>query len=354
MSSERSAAPDKAALYRAKVRALASIYWADGDDSAFEAVDFPSAGVVTAPGGDGTWAWVHPWAPQPSLGGVLLWTGRRDVSTVFLIVDAAEGGPAGRLARQATAFAQPGIEVHELHEADGSTLTPADPAPFAEPRSPVAPPELVDLLVAAGVEVVVEDGMVRGEVDGLEVARIVSGETTAKVPIDEPLLEVGVGAADRELTAMLHGEQSPADQLGRAVSYVRRNRRADTLHHPLARLVPERWLRAVLVRRPELVGLAELRPAEGPTPRTNLRDTACAVAEGTTPDGRPVVVATSVGIDVDLVPAAADARALLNPDAELWLVVPHEDDHPGTRRLAGQLRQPAEVVIVPDGWRSPS
>lgn len=345
---------NQAALRRAKVRALAAFYWADGDTDVFTDADFPSAGVVTTPGDEGTWAWAYPWAPQPGLGGVLLWADRNDVSSLFLVVDA--GGvddPAGRLARQASAFARPEVEVMVLEEVagEGPTLVPADPAPVSEQPAPASPPELMGLLEDAGVEVVVEGGMVRGEVDGLEVARIVTGETTAGVPLDEPLLEVGVGAADRELTAMLHGELPPARQLSRAVAYVREHR-VDGSHHPLAQLVPERWLRAVLIRRPDLVGLAELRPAEGPSPRLNLKDTMPAFAQGTTPDGRPVVVACSVGIDVDLVPTAADARAFVNPDADLWLVVPQKDDHPSARRLAGNLAHPAQVVPVPDTWRT--
>ena len=43
-------------------------------------------------------------------------------------------------------------------------------------------------------------------------------------------------------------------------------------------------------------------------PRTNLSDAVPCVATGLDPDGRPVVVVCSVGIDLDVVPFAADAR----------------------------------------------
>jgi hypothetical protein len=76
------------------------------------------------------------------------------------------------------------------------------------------------------------------------------------------------------------------------------------------------------------------------------------VATGEAPDGTPVVVACAVGMPLDLVPAAADARAALAPDARLLLAVPERDDHPGTRRLAAQLLRPAEVVPVPGDWRA--
>lgn len=65
----------------------------------------------------------------------------------------------------------------------------------------------------------------------------------------------------------------------------------------------------------------------------------------------PVVVACSVGIDLELVPAAADVRAVHSPDARLVLALPERDAVPVTRRLAASLVRPAEVVTPGDGWR---
>ena len=59
----------------------------------------------------------------------------------------------------------------------------------------------------------------------------------------------------------------------------------------------------------------------------------------------------SVGIDLDLVPAAAEARLALDPEADLVLVVPERDDHPMTRALAERLRMRAEVRTVVGDWR---
>jgi hypothetical protein len=210
----------------------------------------------------------------------------------------------------------------------------------------------VDLLIDAGLEVVAEGGLVRGEVNGLEIARIVHGATTAGVPIAEPQLEVGVGKADRELTAMVHGELAPVDQLARVVGIVREHRRPGAPRHPLNQLVPERWLRAVLCRDPGIVGVAALRPAPGVRARPNLTERDIAIAAGTAADGAPVVVACSVGIALDLVPTAADACEAIDPAARLLLALPERDDHPGTRRLAARLRTPAEVVPVPGDWRA--
>jgi hypothetical protein len=65
-----------------------------------------------------------------------------------------------------------------------------------------------------------------------------------------------------------------------------------------------------------------------------------------------VLVVCSTGIDLDLVPFAADARLLDGRDPRLVLVLPDGDDHPVTRDLAGALRRPADVVTVGREWRS--
>ena len=71
-----------------------------------------------------------------------------------------------------------------------------------------------------------------------------------------------------------------------------------------------------------------------------------------TASGAEVVVACSVGVHLDLVPAAADARQALAPDARLLLVVPERDAHPVTRALAERLVAPAELVPVAGDWRT--
>lgn len=242
------------------------------------------------------------------------------------------------LARRAQAFADPPV----VGRVEGREVRPADPEPLAPPPPP--PPGALDLapaLVAAGADVVVEHGVVCGEVLGLEIARIVESDGELRI-------EAGVGRHDREAFAMVHGSLPTADALAAVIGTVRRARTAGGADHPLHRLAPERWLREVLLRRPDLVGLSSLDRHEGPAPRPNVKDRWPAVAVG---DG--AVVVCSVGVDLDLVPFAADARlaATGGHDARLLLVVPERDAHPVTRALAASLRNPAEVVTVPDGWR---
>ena len=240
-----------------------------------------------------------------------------------------------------------------MWEIDGTALRPAVAAARrGGRRRPPPAPALAELLVDADLEVVVEDGIVRGEVLGLEVARIVHGTTTAGTPIDEPVLEVGVGHADRELTGMLHGNLPPAAQLARVIEIVRAQRRVGCRAAPAQPARPGALAAGDARRRPARIGLAELRPAPPAVPRPNLRDPAIAMAVGVDPSGAEVVVACSVGVHLDLVPAAADARLALGPEARLLLVVPERDAHPVTRALAERLVTPAELVALAGDWRT--
>jgi hypothetical protein len=149
----------------------------------------------------------------------------------------------------------------------------------------------------------------------------------------------------------VHAGLPPLDQLLRVRDIVLEHRRPDALRHPLNQLAPERWLRARLVRDPGLVGCAQLRPAPPAVPRPNLRDPAVAFAIGVDAGGDTVVVACSVGVHLDLVPSAADARGALAPSARLLLALPSRDAHPVTQALAARLLAPAELVPVDGDWR---
>jgi len=250
---------------------------------------------------------------------------------------------AGVLARRAELF-DPAPTVWAVHERE---LVRAEPEPVGEPPA-VAPlsEEFALLLADAGADVVREHGVVTGEVLGLEIARVVvDDEGTAA-------LEVGVGRHDREAFQMVHGELPTRDALASVISTVQQNRRPGTEAHPLYRLVPERWARSVLVERPDLVGARRLAPVDPLLPRESVKDVMAACLVGEDVEGRPLVVACSVGIDLDLVPTAAEVRAHHAPEARLVLAVPERDDHPVTRRLATRLRRPAEVVVLPDDWRA--
>ncbi|MET0727478.1 MAG: hypothetical protein ABWZ76_04170 [Acidimicrobiales bacterium] len=328
---------DRSSLLRAKIRSLVTGHLGAGERTS---LDFPGGAALVS----GGCSWVMLDAdPVKAFGSALVWADRQGTPDVHVLVES----DAEVLARRASCF-DPSPAVWRI---DGTSLVIAEAAPPAS--SPPAPPSpgLAELLVDADLEVIVEGGVVRGEINGLEVARIVHGTSTSGVPLDAPLLEVGVGHADRELTMMLHGSLSPVDQLARVSEIVRTHRRAGAEPHPLYQMAPERWLRARLVVDPGRVGLVRLRPIAPAIQRPNLRDRAVAIALGEAATGAPVVVACSVGVDLDLVPSAADARLSAAPDAELLLVVPERDAHPVTKALAARLRQPAELVTVGEDWR---
>jgi hypothetical protein len=278
--------------------------------------------------------------PARSLGGALAWAHQQGADHLHVV---AEGKAAGVLARRARYFASPPT----IWRVVGAGLEPAEPEPHAEPPTP--PPAAValgEVLGDAGATVVHEHGVVLGEVLGLEIARVVVDDR------GEPRIEVGVGRNDRDAFALLHGDTPAPEAVADVVATVQRHRNADASEHPLQRLAPERWLREVVVTAPALVGANQLHRIAGPVARTNLKESLPAPAAGIGADGEPVVVVCSVGVDLDLVPAAADARAAHDPAARLVLVVPARDDQPVTQRLASALAEPATVVAIAGDWRT--
>lgn len=233
---------------------------------------------------------------------------------------------------------------------DGTTLTEAPPAAY-EPDPPLGPrtEAFRALFEQAGATTVAEGGILRAEVRGLEVARIVVDETT-----NEPRLAVGVGKHDREAQKEIHGDSQTLDHLFEVVRIVAEHRVAEGAGHAAFHLSPERWLRDVVIRNSALVGAADdLEARPSPNPRDDLRAAAPAPAAGTTSDtGAPLLVVCSVGTDLDLVPAATDAHAADGRNPHIRFVVPEGDDLPSTRDLVDLLTIPADLVTVPPDWRN--
>jgi hypothetical protein len=276
--------------------------------------------------------------PERVLGPALAWARQHgEDGPLNVVVD--DPSAAGVLARRAQWFATP----PRVWRAEGRSLVAAAPAPYAPP-APVTDDRLslLPLIEAAGATPAVEHGVVAGEVAGLEVCRAVIDSDLGTIR-----LEVGVGAHDREAFLLVHGDVPPAEALAGVVAAVVEHRRPGAEPHPLNRLNAERFLRWRLLEEPSLVGALVLEAAPPPVPRTNLKDAVPCVAVGVDDDGDAVVVVCSVGIDLDLVPFAADARGAVGlDDARLLLAVPERDDHPVTRALAARLRCPAVVRPV--------
>ena len=276
--------------------------------------------------------------PERALGGSMAWGRHAGVDEVHVLA----GTATGLLARRAAAFSP----APRVWSTDGRSLAPATADPVQ--REPGPAPEVeafVPLILGAGADPVFEAGILRAEVLGLEVARVVADDSGTR-------LEVGVGRADREAQRLVHADRPAAEALRRAVAAVRDVRRPDAPEHQVNRLAQERWMRSILLRRPELVGARHLEAVPSPVLRSDLRMAAPAPASGIDDAGRPLLVVCSTGIDVDLVPAAADARLTDGRGARLLLVVPEADDHPVTRWLASRLAEPAEVRTLDGDWRN--
>lgn len=316
---------------------LAVLVREHGDTDAGEPLAFPGGAALLAP--DGRRAWILLDAdPERSLGAALAWARQRQVADLQLIVD---GGPAGVVARRAGYFAPPPL----VWRAVGRTLEPAEPTLLVPPIDPdPGALALAPILEAAGVDVVVEHGEIVAEVLGLEIARVVR--------VDDGFhIEVGVGRHDREAFGLVHSQMPTPGALASVAATVRTHRTPDAPDHPLKRLASERWLRELVIEAPASVGAADLERVAPPWPRRSLNEMAPAVAAGSGAGGdASLVVVCSVGIDLDLIPAAADARAAIDPEAELVLVLPERDAYPVTRDLAARLVHPARLVVVPGDW----
>jgi hypothetical protein len=280
-------------------------------------------------------------------GAALAWSTRHHVQALDVLVDdtsgEAPGAPfaAGVIARRAGQMAHP----PGIWEVRGRELVAAAPAPTAAPEERLrecSEAELAELMSAYGVEPVLEHGVLRGEYLGLEVARVVSGK-----------LEVGVGRHDRAGRAYMRPEQSAGDALDEVVAAVKARRRPAAAAHPANTLARGRWLRSVVCSRPDIVGAAGLGPVSPPVPWFDLPEAGPAPCLGrSASDGAPLLAVCSVGVDVDLVPTAADARLAHCPGAELLLVVPAGDDVPILGEMAALLARPATIRTVPKDWQS--
>ncbi len=322
-------------LLAAKARALV-VDASNIDASELTVTPFPGGALVRAE--NAAWCLLDDGAVR-SLGAAMVLADRQRLDTLHVMAESIE--TAGVVARRAEQFRN-GPTVWRI---EGRSLVPAVPAPIPAPVEPsAAARELIGMLIAAGVDVTVEHGEIRGELRGLEIARVVESTEGTR-------LEVGVGRHDREAFTMVHGNLPTAQALESVIASVDAVRRADAEAHPLRRLAPEGWLRWRLLQDPYLIGAQELRPVEPPTPRDSVKDIGASIAVGRDFAGQSIVVACSVGIDLDVVPTAADARVLNDPDAKVVIVVPERDDHPATRRLAERLVGPAEVIGLSGEWR---
>lgn len=331
----------RARLVAAKLAALVRGREGDGDR---QPGTFPAGATLLE--GERAWVLLDEVTPR-SAGGVLVWASRAGAQEVDVIVDAdVDPTLAADLARRCAWFGGR-TRVWTVQPDRDWEAVEAGPVPSVAP-GPDGVETLVDLLVAHGCEVVTEHGVVRGERLGLEVARVVEADGAYR-------LETGVGRFDREVGAMVRAELSAADSLGAVLTIVDRVRHPGAPPHPVRDLCRERWVRVTLEKDPALAGFELIEPVESTVERPNLRDPHPAMAVGTRPGGKRVVVACTSGVDVDLLPVAEDTRRREAPDAPLVIVHPEGSViPPAALSAAAWLPQAPEVVSVPSPWAAPA
>ena len=307
------------------------------------ALAFPGGSALSDPAGGQAWVLIDDGEVSRFGPAMALCLQAGAASGMHILVQESVPGAAGVIARRASSFA---CDV-EVWKVDGRSLVPADPAARADAAvlaaEPPPDPVVVDLLASHGAEPVFEHGVLRGEVLGLEVARMIDGR-----------LVVGVGRHDRDARAEMRPGEDVGAALDSAVEAVRAWRRPGAASHPANTLARGRWLRSVLRAHPEAIGLESLEPVAPPLAWFDLPEAGAAPALGADRSGQEVVVLCSVGVDLDLVPTAADCRLLYgsSPEVPLWIVVPAGDDVPANRRMAGMLRAPATPVTVSREWQA--
>jgi len=310
---------------------------------------FPSGAALV----DDATAWVLvEGSAVRSLGAALAWAIRHDTTSLHLVAE----DTTGLLARRAQRLA---FAVTIWFPQDRSLL-PVVAEPLAEPAAPSPQHlELVAVIEAAGATANIEHGVVVGEVRGLEVCRVVDQPTVGhfadlgdvdiaprpdSVTADGVLLEVGVGANDREAFRMLHGDIPTTEALAAVVDSVLAHRSSDAPQHPLNRLGQERYLRWQLEQDPTLVDMVAVTPTEPPQPRPNLKDPIPCVARATGSDGRESMVVCSVGVDVDLVGFVADVQEMA--EAPVIVALRARDAMAITRDLLDLLVTPVDIRVV--------
>jgi hypothetical protein len=269
--------------------------------------------------------------PRGWLGGAVVWAHRQNLRTLHILLDhvaPADVTRAGVLTNPPT-----------LWQISGRSLVPAvagvvEPQPVSEDQL-----RLFSALIAdAGAELVIDHGVIRAEVLGLEVGRVTTDEN------DVPWLEVGVGRHDRLANAMLGHDRDIAASLKNAVGSVESRRRHDAGTHPANQLARERWLRCIIRNQPLLVGVSvALHAIESMRPAALKQlDPALLLGDG-------VLVACSVGVDLDAAIDAATVRARIDPSLRLLLVIPEHDVFEAQRIVVSSIPN-AEIVTVPDTW----
>ena len=191
-------------------------------------------------------------------------------------------------------------------------------------------------------DVIAEHGVLRAEVNGLEVARVVQNAE------NQFEISVGVGDYDQSAYQVMHGNIAVERNLTKVISTVKKYRTKAGPAHPLNRISRSRWLIAEAIADPSFLGIDELNFVEPLLPRNDVtKDQACSAIGRK--ENSIVLVLASTGIDLDLVPQATGQIFRHNPEIVL-LLLPAQDHHPAISRQARYLSVQPTFVAAREPW----
>lgn len=270
----------------------------------------------------------------------MLLASRAGSPAVRIVVPSERDAEIGVTARRARLWRVPAT----VERLVGNVASPVVAAAHrTEGSVPESHERFAAVIAESGAQVVSEHGVLTGEVDGLEVCRVVDDGFG-------PRLEVGVGSHDREAFQMLHGETPAADSLTRIVASVAALRAPAADPHPLNRLAPERQLRQRVIAAPSLVGAdtALAVPGALPAPGPGHPSPAHLVVQR---NDEHVLVACTTGTDLGAMADALDTFDWHRDQHELTalvVAVPLRNQLRAIDDLAGCAGVPATVIGIPD------
>jgi len=212
------------------------------------------------------------------------------------------------------------------------------------PEKPVVNETAMSLLIENGCDVIREHDVIKGEIKGLEVARIIKDFDNLSN------MQIGVGHYDQEAHKLVDWGESPNEKLARVVSEVRQYRNKEAQPHPLNRVARSKWLISEMIASPKIVGLEEIRHLPTPESTKAITETAPAAALGKIGD-KVILIVASVGVDLKAVPIASGLSVATEPD-EIWMVLPEKDKHPALLRQAEHLKTPVHFKTAEEPWPS--
>lgn len=320
-------------LLALKLRALVRDHLDDASVEQAQMLVFPLGTAITH--NSSVWVLVDGDATR-SLGPVMAWSHINAPGLdINMLVENDTNNTAGILARRAQWFV-PQVNVWLI---EGRSITSVDAAPHvpvAEAR--VEHLQLAPLITESGAQLVVEHGVVCGEIMGLEICRVVDSDVDSAA-----VLEVGMGAHDREAFSMVHGHLPTADAMRQVIDAVAMFRAPGNDPHPFNRFGAERLYRWQAIQNPAAIGCRVLQTGEPAVPRSNVKDTVPCIATGVAESGESVVACFITGVDLDVVPFAVDSAHRLGAD-NVWVVMRSRDILRSIKVLADASTFPVRVV----------